>query len=195
MSNRLRRSWITVVGFGFAFLGIIGCAKKEQAGTDTLAATNTAAKMGGDTTANKSLYDRLGGKTAIAAVVDTFVAKVAADARINKKFARTNIPRFKTELVDQICAETGGPCAYTGRPMKQAHINMGVTDGEFNALVEDLTAAMNVFKVPSRDQNELVSALGTMKGDIVEVHTNATGTKLPATFKPAPALTASSTPQ
>ncbi len=153
MSNRLRRSWITVVGFGFAFLGIVGCARKEQAGTDTLAATNTAAKIGGDTTPNKSLYDRLGGKTAIAAVVDTFVAKVAADARINKN------------------------------------------DGEFNALVEDLTAALNVFKVPSREQNDLLSTLGTMKGDIVEVHTNATGTKLPAPFKPAPALTASSTKQ
>jgi hypothetical protein len=50
MSNRLRKSSITVVGFGFAFLGIAACAKKEQAGTDTLAATNTAPKMGGDTT-------------------------------------------------------------------------------------------------------------------------------------------------
>ncbi|HTD84026.1 MAG TPA: group 1 truncated hemoglobin [Gemmatimonadaceae bacterium] len=195
MSNRLRRSWITVLGFGFAFLGIIGCARKEQVGTDTLAATNTAAKIGGDTTPNKSLYDRLGGKTAIAAVVDTFVAKVAADARINKKFAKSNIPRVKTEIVDQICAETGGPCAYTGRSMKQAHLNMGVTDGEFNALIDDLTAALNAFKVPSREQNDLLSALGAMKGDIVEVHTNATGTKLPAPFKPAPALTASSTKQ
>jgi len=193
MSNRLRRSRVTVVGLGFAFLGMLGCAKKEQAGSDTLAASSTAART--DTTANKSLYDRLGGKAAITAVIDTFVAKVAADPRINKKFARSNIPRVKTELVDQVCAETGGPCAYTGRSMKETHRNMGVTEGEFNALVEDLTAALNVFKVPAREQNELVTALGSMKGDIVEVHTNATGTKLPATFKPAPPLTASSTKQ
>jgi len=193
MSNRLRRSRVTVVGLGFAFLGILGCAKKEQARSDTLAASSTAART--DTTANKSLYDRLGGKAAITAVIDTFVAKVAADPRINKKFARSNIPRVKTELVDQVCAETGGPCAYTGRSMKETHRNMGVTEGEFNALVEDLTAALNVFKVPAREQNELVTALGSMKGDIVEVHTNATGTKLPATFKPAPPLTASSTKQ
>ncbi len=193
MSNRLRRSRVTVVGLGFAFLGTVGCAKKEQAGSDTLAASSTAATT--DTTGNKSLYDRLGGKSAIAAVVDTFVAKVAADPRINKKFARTNIPRFKVELVDQVCAETGGPCAYTGKSMKEAHRNMGVTDGEFNALVEDLTYALNAFKVPAREQKELLDALGSMKGDIVEVHTNATGTKLPASFKPAPPLTASSTKQ
>jgi hemoglobin len=192
MSNRLRRSRVTVVGLGFAFLGTVGCARKESAGSDTLAASSTAAATT-DTTGNKSLYDRLGGKSAIAAVVDTFVAKVAADARINKKFARTNIPRVKTELVDQVCAETGGPCAYTGRSMKEAHRNMGVTEGEFNALIEDLTYALNAFKVPSREQNELLTALGSMKGDIVEVHTNATGTRLPASFKPAPPLTASST--
>ncbi len=65
---------------------------------------------------------------------------------------------------------------------------MGVTEGEFNALVEDLTAALNVFKVPAREQNELLTALGAMKSDIVEVHSAATGTKLPASFKPAPPL-------
>jgi hemoglobin len=183
---------VTVIAVGLVLIGVFGCAKKEQAGTDTLAASSTAAT---DTTANKSLYDRLGGKAAITAVIDTFVAKVAADPRINKKFAKTNVPRLKTELVDQVCAETGGPCAYTGRSMKEAHRNMSVTDGEFNALVEDLTAALNAFKVPAREQKDLLTALGAMKGDIVEVHSNATGTRLPPSFKPAPPLTASSTKQ
>lgn len=191
MPNRLRISCVTVVGVGFAFVGLAGCAKKDQATSDTTASSTVAT----DTTASKSLYDRLGGKSAITAVVDTFVAKVAADTRINKKFAKSNIPRVKSEIVDQVCAETGGPCTYTGRSMKEAHRNMKVTEGEFNALVEDLTAALNVFKVPAREQNELLSALGTMKGDIVEVNTNATGTPLPANFKPAPPLTASSTKQ
>ncbi|HEY3113508.1 MAG TPA: group 1 truncated hemoglobin [Gemmatimonadaceae bacterium] len=187
MPNRLR-TYVTVIGLGFAFVGILGCAKKEQKPADTLAA-GTGEGVPINPTANRSLYDRLGGKSAITAVVDTFVARVAADPRINKKFARSNIPRVKTELVDQVCAETGGPCAYTGRSMKEAHRNMRVTEGEFNALVEDLTAALNVFKVPAREQNELLTALGTMKNDIVEVHSSATGTKLPANFKPAPPLT------
>ena len=186
----LRISCVTVVGVGFAFVGLVGCAKKDQGSSDTTASSTVM-----DTSAGKSLYERLGGKSAITAVVDTFVARVAADSRINKKFAKSNIPRVKSEIVDQVCLETGGPCTYTGRSMKEAHRNMKVTEGEFNALVEDLTAALNVFKVPAREQNELLSALGTMKGDIVEVNTNATGTPLPANFKPAPPLTASSTKQ
>ena len=185
MPNRSTR-FVTVVGLGCAVLAL-ACAKKDQAATDSTAASSTAA-VAADTTANKSLYDRLGGKDAITAVIDTFVARAAADTRINKKFAKTNVPRLKTELVDQVCGATGGRCAYTGRSMKDAHRNMKVTDGEFNALVEDLTASLNVFKVPEREQNELLTKLGTMKADIVEVHTNATGTPLPASFKPAPAL-------
>lgn len=165
--------------------------------TLSAAACSTEKKTAGDTTAigampdtapTRSLYDRLGGKSAITAVVDTFVARVAADARINKKFARSNIPRVKAMLVEQVCMQTGGPCTYSGRSMKEAHRNMRVTEGEFNALVEDLVAALNAFNVPKREQDELVAALGTMKADIVEVQSAETGTSLPASFKPAPAL-------
>jgi hemoglobin len=192
MPMRLRMTSVTVVGIGFAFLAVAGCAKKEGAATDTTAASSTTMV---DSSANKSLYDRLGGKAAITAVVDTFVSHVAADKRINKKFAKSNIPRVKSEIVDQVCAATGGPCNYTGRTMKDAHKNMKVTNGEFDALVEDLTTALNDYKVPDREKNELLTTLGTMRADIVEVQSNATGTALPANFKPAPPLTASSTKQ
>src|ERR1700680_2622643 len=66
----------------------------------------------------KSLYDRLGGQGAITAVVDDFVGNVAADNRINKFFAKTDIPRLKRLLVEQICAGTGGAGPYNGRDMK-----------------------------------------------------------------------------
>src|SRR5438552_17833306 len=69
-------------------------------------------------TPQKSLYDRLGGQPAVTAVVDDFVGNVAADNRINGFFARTDIPRLKKNLVDQICQGTGGPCMYTGRDMR-----------------------------------------------------------------------------
>jgi hemoglobin len=114
-----------------------------------------------------TLYQRLGGKEAIVAVVDDFVANVAADKRINGYFARTNIPRLKQMLVDQICAGTGGPCVYTGRDMKSAHAGMGVNDAAFNALVEDLVKTLDKFKVPSKEKNELLGILGPMKADIV----------------------------
>jgi hemoglobin len=116
----------------------------------------------------KSLYDRLGGKPAITAVVDDFVGRVAADTRINGKFANANIPRLKTMLVDQICQASGGPCTYTGRDMKSAHAGIGITGEEFDALVDDLVATLNKFKVPEREKNELLGALGPMKKDIVE---------------------------
>jgi hemoglobin len=65
----------------------------------------------------KSLYDRLGGQPSISAVVDEFVARVAADKRINAFFARTDIAHLKMQLVNQICEASGGPCKYTGRSM------------------------------------------------------------------------------
>ena len=84
-----------------------------------------------------SLYDRLGGKSAITAVVDDFVANVAGDERINGRFGNTDIPKLKGNLVDRVCAATGGPCTYAGKDMKTAHSNMRIQDAEFAALVED----------------------------------------------------------
>lgn len=150
--------------------------------SDAPATTDTAATAAADTSAPRTLYDRLGGKDAITAVVDSFVAIAAKDNRINKKFARSDVGRVKTMLVDQVCAATGGPCTYTGRSMKDAHRNMGVTEGEFDALVEDLVASLNAYNVAKPEQDELLSALATMKGDIVEVQGSATGTALPRNF-------------
>ncbi len=135
----------------------------------TVSACNSMGSAPAGTTAmEKSLYDRLGGKTAITAVVDDFVSRVAADTRINGKFANANIPRLKSMLVDQICQASGGPCTYTGRDMKSTHAGMGVSSSDFDALVGDLVATLNKFKVPDREKNELLGALGPMKGDIVE---------------------------
>jgi hemoglobin len=115
-----------------------------------------------------SLYDRLGGKPAIEAVVDQFVQNVAADDRINGFFASADIPGLKGKLVDQICQASGGPCTYAGKDMKTAHQGMGIKDEHFNALVEDLVAALDQFNVPEKEKSELLGALGPMKGDIVE---------------------------
>ena len=115
-----------------------------------------------------TLYERLGGKPAITAVVDDFVGNVAADNRINGFFAHTDIPRLKMLLVEQITVGTGGPGTYDGRSMKDAHRGMGVSDADFNALVEDLIKTLNKFKVPAKEQGELLGILGPMKGDIVE---------------------------
>ena len=119
------------------------------------------------TPATVSLYDRLGGMPAITAVVDDFVGNVAADQRINGRFANANVPRLKALLVEQICAGTGGPCKYTGRDMPAAHRGMNISDAEFGALVEDLVRSLDRFNVPSREKNDLLAALGPMKPAIV----------------------------
>jgi len=137
-----------------------GCA------TDAMRDTSTPTRD--MSTSTPTLYQRLGEKPAITAVVDDFVGRVAADNRINGKFANANIPRLKMNLVDQICSASGGPCTYTGRDMKTAHAGMGISDAEFDALVEDLVATLNKFKVGEREKNELLSVLGPMRKDIVE---------------------------
>lgn len=116
----------------------------------------------------KTLYERLGGQKAIVAVVDDFVANVAADNRINEFFARSDIPRLKRLLVEQICGGTGGPCTYTGRDMKIAHRGMGVRQAHFNALVEDLVKTLDKYKVPEKEQKELLAIRAPMSKDIVE---------------------------
>jgi hemoglobin len=136
-----------------------------------------------------SLYERLGGLDAITAVVESFVGRCAGDDRINRKFAQTDVPRLKKMLVDQVCEASGGPCTYTGRGMRETHDGMGVTAGEFDALVEDLVATLNEFNVPKAEQDELLAVLGPMRGEIVEVESPETGTPLPGTYRPAPALT------
>lgn len=121
---------------------------------------------------DKSLYERLGGKKAITAVVNDFVGRVAADSRINHFFAAAaanpqRLASFKMKLVDQICQAAGGPCKYTGQDMKTAHAGMGITGADFNALVEDLTATLDKFRVGDKEKNDLLGALGPMKSDIV----------------------------
>jgi hemoglobin len=138
-------------------LVLVACGGSQQPASEE--ATSTSAE--------RSLYERLGGKDAISGVVDDFVANVAADARINARFTKTDIAHLKLMLVDQICEATGGPCTYTGKSMREAHKGMNITETEFSALVEDLTQSLDKFNVPEREKTELLTALGGMKGDIV----------------------------
>lgn len=121
----------------------------------------------------KSLYVRLGGNAAISGVIDQFVANVAADTRINVFFADAaadpvRLKKLRDNLINQVGMATGGPEKYTGLDMKTAHKGMNVQEADFNALVEDLSKALDKFSVPMAEKNELLGALATMKADIVE---------------------------
>lgn len=119
---------------------------------------------------NPSLYTRLGGTPAIASVVDTFLVEVLADTVINARFKDlpgARVTALRQNLIDQICAGTGGPCTYTGKSMLSAHTGMNIRQAEFNALVGDLITSLNKHNVPEAEKNELLGVLGPMQTDIV----------------------------
>ena len=120
-----------------------------------------------------TLYDRLGGMTAIRAVVDDLATRILADQRINKWFAHAaadpaNLEAYKSKLADFLCQGTGGPCKYTGADLVTAHQGRGVTDDAFQAVVEDLVATLNKLKVPEKEKSDLLNLLAPMKPAIVQ---------------------------
>src|SRR6185437_8931314 len=117
--------------------------------------------------AQKSLYERLGGLPAITAVVNEFVARTTSDPRIKQRFFNTDAENLKKLLVQFVCVAAGGPCKYEGRSMEDAHAGMDLVDDEFTALVQDLVAAMDKFKVPEKEKNEVLGALGPLKPTMV----------------------------
>lgn len=119
-----------------------------------------------------TLYTRLGGVDAISLVVDKFLTNVASDNVINARFEATvanssRLQLLRNNLIDQICAGSGGPCIYKGKTMLAAHTGMNITQNEFNALVGDLVAALDFYDVPEAEKTELLGVLGPMQSDIV----------------------------
>ncbi|MGN6184695.1 MAG: group I truncated hemoglobin [Thermoanaerobaculia bacterium] len=119
----------------------------------------------------KSLYQRLGGYDAIAAVTDDFIGRLATDKTLGKFLAghsQDSLMKIRQLVVDQICAATGGPCVYVGRDMKTAHKGMGISKADWDIAVRHLVASLDKFKVPDKEKGELLAAVGSMEKDIVE---------------------------
>lgn len=113
------------------------------------------------------LYRALGGQAGITQVVDAALAEIHGDLRINFFFEKTDMADLRRLLIEQICAATGGPCAYTGRSMEEAHSGLNLTDADFDAFVDDLVRAMNSTKVPPDLQKQLLGLLGPMRPQVV----------------------------
>ena len=114
-----------------------------------------------------SLYSRLGGEPALRGAIDDFMTNAAADPRIARRFRTIDQTHFKAALAEQLCVSTGGPCHYTGRPMKDVHAGMGISNAEFNAMTQDLRHAMANRGVSVDLQVEVAAALEPMRDDIV----------------------------
>jgi hemoglobin len=117
-----------------------------------------------------SLYQRLGGYDALAAVTDDFIVRLVNDPKLKRFFggvSDNSKARIRQLVLDQLCAATGGPCVYIGRDMKTAHKGLGITEDDWQAAVADLVQTLNKFKVGAAEQRDLAAALGTIKADIV----------------------------
>jgi hemoglobin len=118
-----------------------------------------------------TLYKRLGGYDAIAAVVDDFLGRLAGDAQTGKFFQGVNAAHQKEIrqlVVDQVCAATGGPCVYIGKDMKTTHAGLGIAKADWNIAVSHFLATLDKFKVPQKERDELVAIVASLEKDIVE---------------------------
>lgn len=114
-----------------------------------------------------TLFRDLGGLDGIGRIVDEFMLGLGNDPRIAGHFRETDPQRFRQKLIEQLCAESGGGCAYTGASMQDAHAGRDISHADFNALVEVLIDAMEKQDIPVAAQNRLLQRLAPMQRDIV----------------------------
>lgn len=119
----------------------------------------------------KSLYERLGGYDALAAVTDDFLGRLLKDKMLAKFFvgaSNDSKQKIRQHIVDFLCVATGGPCVYTGRDMKTVHHGLMITKEEWDVSVKHLVATLEKFKVPEKEKGEVLTAIGGLEKDIVE---------------------------
>lgn len=112
-------------------------------------------------------FHAFGGEAGLRALMDDFVVRLVADPRTRRFFADIDQAALKQHLVEQFCAVLGGGCTYTGRDMVETHAAFGIDRAAFNALVEDLQAAMSARGIPFRAQNRLLAILAPMHREII----------------------------
>ena len=119
----------------------------------------------------ESLYKRLGGYDAVAAVTDDFIGRLASDKQLSRflvGLSGDSQKRLRQLVVDQLCEATGGPCIYIGRSMKVTHAGLRITESDWQATVNHLVATLDKFKVPEKEKDELLAIASSLKADIVE---------------------------
>ena len=133
-------------------------------------ASNTSAQSSAATNA-QSLYKRLGGYDAIAAVSDEFIGRLGSDKQLSRflvGLSSDSQKRLRQLVVDQLCAATGGPCLYIGRDMKTVHAGLNITENDWDLTVKHLAASLDKFKVPEKEKNEFLTLASSLKPDIVQ---------------------------
>lgn len=114
-----------------------------------------------------SLYQKLGGKAAIDAVVDAFYVKVLADNRVKHYFADVSMDKQRRKQKDFLSFAFGGPLPWTGKDMRKAHEGMGLTEEHFNAIAENLVSTLKDFKVKQELIDQVVAIAVSTKDDVL----------------------------
>lgn len=120
---------------------------------------------------NKTLYERLGGYDAIAAVANDLLPRMQADAQLGRFYqhrGEDGLRRSRQLLIDFLCSSAGGPLYYPGRDMKITHKGMKISESDWSAFLGHLNATLNALQVPQPERNEVVAFMQSTKVDIVE---------------------------
>ncbi len=124
----------------------------------------------GQAAMEKSLYERLGGYEAISAVVNDFAEKLFIDPQVGpffKGMGTDTRQSFIQKNINLVCNVTGGPCKIISRPARTIHTGLGITESDFNVVVNHLVDTLDKFKVPAKEKQELLAIIGSLKPDIV----------------------------
>jgi hemoglobin len=162
MARNIRHSLLVALMLGFIPASVMSGFAVPMPSDSSAAAPQAAAQ--------DSLYKRLGGYDALAAVTDDFIGRLATDPKEGRFFVGLSTDskvRVRQHVVDFLCVATGGPCKYTGRDMATAHTGLNITEDDWTISVKALTDTLNKFKVPAREQGEVIGAIAGLKSKIV----------------------------
>ena len=118
-----------------------------------------------------TLYQRLGGYDALAAVTDDFLRRMLADPELAPFFEELTTPekdRVRQMLVDQLCAATRGPCVYVGQDMETVHRALGITATDWDRAVGLLLGTLNALGVRPREREEVLAIVASLRDQIVQ---------------------------
>ena len=118
-----------------------------------------------------SLYKRIGGYDAIAAITDDFPGKLVSHEEMRRFFygaSESARMRRRQHIVDFVCAKTGGPCLYTDRNMKDAHKGLGIGNREWNVLSELFLQSLKKYGLQPKKIEELMDFILSLRVDILE---------------------------
>jgi hemoglobin len=138
--------------------------------------------------ADDTLYARLGGNPGVTAISSALIDRAVADPVMGPSFKDSKLTRIKTLLAEQLCDLSGGPCHYSGDPMKEVHAGHHITEAQFYRMVDALRDILRERHVDQRSTNQLLRLLAPMKRDVVE-HGSPADPTAPNVPSPAPAAT------